>query len=151
MVGSVVISNPAERKRWAFVTSIIFASLLPIIAVVGIVASVVLVSLNTARTNVVDEVVRASLTVVRSQAELIYDTNNASYITICTDPVVLKHITSKEGSRLGKSVCNAAKSAYMIYIPLKNPTASTAGWCVDNTISRPKKSKEPPQGATVCP
>lgn len=48
--------------------------LLVVIAIIGILASVVLASLNTARAKGADAAIKANLANIRAQAELIYDT-----------------------------------------------------------------------------
>ncbi|MCX6757400.1 MAG: prepilin-type N-terminal cleavage/methylation domain-containing protein [Candidatus Nomurabacteria bacterium] len=54
--------------------------LLVVIAIIGVLASVVLASLNTARTKGADVAVKANLSNARAQAELFYDANNGSYM-----------------------------------------------------------------------
>lgn len=55
--------------------------LLVVIAIIGVLSSVVLASLNTARNRGNDASVRANLSGARSQAELFYDANNNAYVT----------------------------------------------------------------------
>lgn len=50
--------------------------LLVVIAIIGILSSVVLASLNTARSKAADSAVKANMSTVRAQAEIYYDTNN---------------------------------------------------------------------------
>ncbi len=57
--------------------------LLVVVAIIGILASVVLASLNSARNKGADAAVKASLANARAQAELYYDTNN-NYTAVCT-------------------------------------------------------------------
>jgi len=53
--------------------------LLVVIAIIGILSSVVLASLNTARAKGADAAVKSNLANARAQAELFYDANNNSY------------------------------------------------------------------------
>ncbi len=53
--------------------------LLVVIAIIGILASVVLASLNTARSKGADAAIKANLANARPQAELFYDANASSY------------------------------------------------------------------------
>ena len=55
--------------------------LLVVIAIIGVLASVVLASLNTARDKGNDAAVKANLANIRAQAELFYTDNNNSYGT----------------------------------------------------------------------
>jgi len=58
--------------------------LLVVIAIIGILASVVLASLNSARDKGEDAAIKSSLNNARAQAELYYDNNNRTYTTVCT-------------------------------------------------------------------
>ncbi|HBD24571.1 MAG: hypothetical protein A2566_03520 [Candidatus Zambryskibacteria bacterium RIFOXYD1_FULL_40_13] len=53
--------------------------LLVVIAIIGILSSVVLASLNTARTKGADAAIKADLNNIRAQAELYYDNTSSSY------------------------------------------------------------------------
>jgi len=57
--------------------------LLVVIAIIGILASVVLASLNSARTKGADAAVKANMSNARAQAELFYDTGS-TYTGVCT-------------------------------------------------------------------
>lgn len=59
--------------------------LLVVIAIIGILASVVLASLNSARDKGSDAAIKANLTNMRAQAELSYDDNSRSYANVCSD------------------------------------------------------------------
>ena len=53
--------------------------LLVVIAIIGILSSVVLASLNTARNKGADAAIKSNLANARAQAELFYDANGSSY------------------------------------------------------------------------
>jgi len=58
--------------------------LLVVVAIIGILASVVLASLNTARSKGADAAVKANLTNTRAQAALFYDNQNPNtYLGVC--------------------------------------------------------------------
>lgn len=57
--------------------------LLVVIAIIGILASVVLASLNSARTSGSDAAVASNLANARAEAELFYDSNTRSYEGVC--------------------------------------------------------------------
>ena len=58
--------------------------LLVVIAIIGILASVVLASLNSARDKGADAAIKSNLNNARAQAELYYDSNSRTYTTVCT-------------------------------------------------------------------
>ncbi|HRH25589.1 MAG TPA: type II secretion system protein [Parcubacteria group bacterium] len=61
--------------------------LLVVIAIIGVLSSVVLASLNSARNKANNSKVKAQLATVRAAAELYYDTNNSSYAPAVTGMV----------------------------------------------------------------
>ena len=59
--------------------------LLVVIAIIGILASVVLASLNSARSKGADAAIKSNINNARAQAELYYDSNNNSYVNVCLE------------------------------------------------------------------
>ncbi|MDP2789061.1 MAG: type II secretion system protein [bacterium] len=57
--------------------------LLVVVAIIGILASVVLASLNSARSKGTDAAIRSNLANARAQAELFYDNNANVYTGVC--------------------------------------------------------------------
>jgi prepilin-type N-terminal cleavage/methylation domain-containing protein len=115
--------------------------LLVVIAIIGILSSVVLASLNTARNKGNDAAVKADLEGIRSQAEIYYDNNSNSYgpstaalsAGVCGDTTVAKQLSAAGSAGGGTAVCAAggATSAWAASAPLK-----TSGYfCVDSTGS----------------
>ena len=122
--------------------------LLVVIAIIGILASVVLVSLNSARNKGNDAAVKANLSGVRTQAELVYDgANPNSYATVCTNPNVSSAV-AQAGTAGGTppGVCNANANAWAA------SAAMRAGgfWCVDST-GKAASSTTALGAGTVCP
>jgi prepilin-type N-terminal cleavage/methylation domain-containing protein len=130
--------------------------LLVVVAIIGILASVVLASLNSARNKGSDAAIKAALSNSRAQAELYYDggqtydgvctagTNNISAMilnaaqklssttTVGTDATGFTY--SATGSAGGTAaVCHDTAAGWAAIVSLKNPTTSSAGWCVDST------------------
>lgn len=115
--------------------------LLVVIAIIGILASVVLASLNSARTKGADAAIKADLAGIRAQAELEYDSASPNdYDTVCAAnsatqnaqiTSALNHISNQNGgtaATCGKPASGAA-SAWAIAVTLKSGTF----WCVDST------------------
>ena len=134
--------------------------LLVVIAIIGILSSVVLASLNSARSKANNSKVKAQLATARAAAEIYYDNNNSSYApavttmaaggaTTCagTPPAggaMFVDITSGMNNITGNANawptnvtlrCHSGAQAYAISASL--PVAEGAGgiithWCVDS-------------------
>jgi prepilin-type N-terminal cleavage/methylation domain-containing protein len=112
--------------------------LLVVIAIIGILASVVLASLNSARDKGADAAIQSSVTNLRAQAEIIGNQTNGTinYSTVCSNGTVLaiiNDIDAKNGSATGADApaCNATTGSWGFSAPLK--TGSFI--CVDSTGS----------------
>jgi len=79
--------------------------LLVVIAIIGILSSVVLASLNTARDKGEDAAIKANLNNVRTQAELYYDgAGDGDYVDVCTaDTTFVNAINSAAGQCFDES------------------------------------------------
>ena len=99
------------------------------IAIVGILASVVLASLNTAREKGYDASVKANLNSIRAQAELYYDDSSNSYLGLCQDSTIRSALGAAEQASFNKSVCVDTSSAFAVEVELR-----TGGYyCIDST------------------
>ncbi len=124
--------------------------LLVVIAIIGILSSVVLASLNSARSKGADAAIKSDLVNAKTQVQLYYDTN-ASYgadVNDCTGGMfntdaVIKETVAAAKTASGPAVvatCFAddaavadgtAATSWAISVPLKS--APTKSWCVDST------------------
>ena len=68
--------------------------LLVVIAIIGILASVVLASLNSARDKGADAAIKSNLNNIRAQAEIVYDDAGGDYSTVCANSNVSQAITA---------------------------------------------------------
>ena len=146
--------------------------LLVVIAIIGILASVVLASLNSARNKGADAAIKASLTNARAQAELFYDTG-ATYAGVCAasganviGPMVLNAAQKLSGTQTvgddtqafvysssggtGAAVCHDAAGGWAAIVSLKGPATANSGWCVDSTGAA-KEATSLAASAVVCP
>ena len=121
--------------------------LLVVIAIIGILASVVLASLNTARNKGADAAAKGAMSQLRAQAELFYDTGN-TYAGFCTasstTPILNNAKTNSNvpASTLGTAYATAGSLAlvtchdilggYAAEVPLRGSTG-TQNFCVDST------------------
>ncbi len=129
--------------------------LLVVVAIIGILASVVLASLNSARSKGADAATKANLANARAQAELYYDTNS-NYTAVCTGAGGIASIITATTSSSGvPAVCNPGASAWAASGTLKqtNVVGAATGtdyWCVDSAGT--SKAIDSALGAaTVCP
>ncbi len=118
--------------------------LLVVIAIIGILSSVVLASLNTARSKGADAAIKSNLNGTRAQAELRYDNDSGTYANVCADGNIAK-ATAAAAAAAGASAtigndaiwtsttvtCNDTAAGWAIMAPLK--TVSSVGYCVDST------------------
>ncbi len=97
--------------------------LLVVVAIIGILASVVLASLNSARSKAADAAVKANLSGVRTQAELYYDTNNKYNVD---------GTTALAGTGAAGAICGVATGMYsdatiiQAVLQVKNNMATTS-------------------------
>jgi prepilin-type N-terminal cleavage/methylation domain-containing protein len=125
--------------------------LLVVVAIIGILASVVLASLNSARVKALDVAIKSAMANSRAQAELFYYPGE-TYTDICTatggvGPLILNaaqklnlantvgdntqpFVYDSTGTLAGSSVCHDSETAWAAITSLKG-TPDT-GWCVDS-------------------
>jgi type IV pilus assembly protein PilA len=118
--------------------------LLVVIAIIGILAAVVLASLNDARKSGSDAAIKQSLGNARSQAEIVYNANSAfTYAGVCTDSKVQQLVlaankasgqatapTYNAATAAGVAACNSSATAWAIQSRLASNNG--AYWCVDS-------------------
>lgn len=124
--------------------------LLVVIAIIGILAAVVLASLNDARDGGQDASIKQSIGNARSQAELYYNSTGFTYDGFCATAAATSLIEAAESNRAetgttavidnnavaNEVVCNDSDAAYVLAAPLNIFGAGTEGevaWCVDST------------------
>src|SRR3989344_4722821 len=98
------------------------------IAIIGILASVVLASLNSARDKGQDAATKATLSNARVQAELYYDDNLNSYSGFCLDGQTKLQLDQAFGDKGIDYICNDNSSEYAISAPLNED----GYYCVDS-------------------
>jgi len=103
--------------------------LLVVVAIIGILASIVLASLGTARDKAGDAAVKKNLSNMRAQAELYYD-DNYNYTAVCSD--VKMDEMYDEAVRVGSGAGECADGSTTKWAAnAKLRSDSTAYWCVD--------------------
>jgi prepilin-type N-terminal cleavage/methylation domain-containing protein len=113
--------------------------LMIVVAIIGILASIVFVNLASSRNQAKDAAIQADLDSMRFGAEQIYEVNG-SYSTVC-DPGAVSKIPydAAEGNGYNnngkKGVCQPSqyKWAACVYENINGGSADATAWCVDNT------------------
>ena len=119
--------------------------LLVVVAIIGILASVVLASLNSARSKGADAAVKADMANVRAQAEIWYDNNNSKYNTtgvatsgcsaantVFTDTNITQAI-NQIGTQSGGTVTCTTDAGGQHWAMSVSALKGGGTWCVDNS------------------
>ncbi len=138
--------------------------LLVVIAIIGILSSVVLASLNTARSKGNDAAIKANTDSVASQAALYYSENANSYgaantgvgascsaaSTLFANTTVANAIAAIDTANgAGTVICTSTSDTYMIASQLISD--NTKYWCLDSTGQKTELSAAPANTDTACP
>jgi prepilin-type N-terminal cleavage/methylation domain-containing protein len=154
--------------------------LLVVIAIIGILASVVLAALSSARTKGADAAIKATMTNARAQAELFFNDNGNKYFgttntvdDVCstnalagtTKGIYSMLVGAQNAAGLSaapvivaatagagdKVTCHPSASAWAAEAPLKaSTTGSPVMWCVDSTGYSAQKNTVLAANATNC-
>jgi len=102
--------------------------LLVVIAIIGILSSVVLASLNTARGKGSDAAIKSNLDNMRAEIALYYDTNS-TYTTFCAGDSILQNASTSVAAQNGSGISCANATSGVTLIAKLN---TTGNWCVDS-------------------
>lgn len=151
--------------------------LLVVVAIIAILATVVVMALDTARAKGTDAAVKSNLMDAVQQGEIFWNTNTSApntYQQVCTSgniggiATIYTHVlTAAQASSLSSlntdigtagtyntATCHvdAAGSAWAAEVPLRGSTSSSpAMWCVDNTGKSEQESTNLAANVTSCP
>lgn len=147
--------------------------LLVVIAIIGILAAVVLSSLNDARRGGNDAALKQSMASIRSQAEIFYNNqtgaNAFSYTNLCADtikiaqlldgvlansPATTKSIVAATAGSATNVACQNDATRWAVSAPLSVRSGQAAVdtyWCVDSTGKAAQGTTALAASALACP
>jgi len=148
--------------------------LLVVIAIIGILSSVVLASLSSARNKGKDAAVKSQLASMKAQAEIFYSVGS-TYLGLCSDPstgngfgaaagpglllatkdaegvstaISINHATQAGGT--GFISCHDAADTWVVDAPLVADATAGAMFCVDSSGVSKVETAGMAVGATAC-
>ncbi|MFH1473078.1 MAG: type II secretion system protein [bacterium] len=136
--------------------------LLVVIAIIGILSSVVLASLNTARSKGNDAKIKAQLSGLRVAAEIYYDDNGGNYgvaVDSCISGMFSNVASGMQQYTLATNYpspasnglsCHSNGTAYAVSAPL-NAADPNDNWCVDSVGKSKPIGTALANGVTACP
>lgn len=135
--------------------------LLVVIAIIGVLSSVVLSSLNSARGKGNDSKTEAQLSSARGSAEIYYGDHNGSYGTAadCTTGMFIDPssgmqqyglLSNYPGVAAGDLHCRASDNSYIMYAKLPFDSNNGGYWCVDSKGASLRLDADPGSTATQC-
>lgn len=135
--------------------------LLVVIAIIGILSSVVLASLNTARSRGNNAKVKAQLSGLRAAAELYYDSNSqytgTAVTGTCSGGMFSDATVSAYISGMPTGTTNACRAsvgssgAYAVASSLSSAESSNNAWCVDSAGASKPISATTALTGNACP
>ena len=110
--------------------------LLVVVAIIGILSSIVLVSLNSARKKGKDASAKGSLSSMRASAEILYD-DFASYATVCDDNTPTRVLLDAAIKQTGGAPISTSTTDYCIpgsnsWAASVQMTSVVSSFCVDS-------------------
>jgi len=108
--------------------------LLVVIAIIGVLSSVVLASLNSARSKAANSAIKSNLANMRAESALYYDSNINKYDSFCTSDTPLQNASTSINSQNKGASMSCAASGQVFSIIGKLNITETGGsyWCIDS-------------------
>lgn len=138
------------RMNHPFSRGFTLMELLVVVSIIGMISSVLLTSVSSARNKGADAAIKANLANSRAEAEIFYD-SNTSYDAVCATTGTARigdSVNAAEQAYKGTVTtygdatastwntgqCHDSANAWAAWVPLKASTSgSIVAWCVDST------------------
>ena len=133
----------------SFTAGFTLIELLVVIAIIGILSTVVVSSVQSAREKAANAAVKAGLRSITAPAQMVYDSTN-SYATVCANADITRAYSAAGVTGGGTGVCNNSSSAWAAAAPLKVAESGNTYWCVDS-VGAVKGISSALGVAVVCP
>ena len=142
-----------KKARLAGRQGFTLIELLVVIAIIGILASVVLASLNTARNKGNNAKMKSQLSGLRVGAEVYYDNNGQSYAGMCAVGAsdtsgLFQYLQASNYPGNVAPICNQTATAYAATIQLSVAEGANTHWCVDSVGNSRGRPSALPVGST---
>jgi len=122
-----------------------------VIAIIGILSSVVLANLTNARLKANNGAVKSQLNSMRAEAEIIAQGSTTDYSTVCSAPSSKKLYDAAVASgEAGGGACYDVTGAYAASVKLKLAEGSITHWCIDSSGNSKGETAGLATDATLC-
>lgn len=136
------VAKKAKKKGFTLM------ELLVVVAIIGILAAIVLVSLNSARNKGKNAAIKSQMVSLRSAGEL-HNEDNGSFATFCASTEATNLSAGVTNSGGTSFDCDATADAWAAEVQLVG--AGAGFWCVDSTGASKAEAATKGATATVCP
>ncbi len=116
----------------SFTAGFTLIELLVVNAIIGILSTVVVSSVQSAREKAANASVKAGLRSIMAPAQMVYDSTN-SYATVCANADITRAYSAAGVTGGGTGVCNNGAAAWAASAPLKVADSGSTYWCVEST------------------
>lgn len=128
--------------------------LLVVVAIIGLLSSIIYASLKTAQNKSANTAVKVNLNNIRTQMNLSYISNYDSYLGLCaSDPLILRMLADakKNGDGVTPAVCYDNSSKWAATAKLRVAEGTYTYWCTDSTNASKGETQPISAGVVVCP